>query len=224
LFGIVMKLSLLTSSLTLAIATLASRSAQAQITPVGGSDVSWNLDGSSYVIAGTGCQKNVDAFASKNGNDVAIVFTNFGVNLNDGNRALADRKSCAIRLPVDIARGVYISRMQQEFTFGVYKTAGSSVNLATMVTFYGFPVSPYSVTVPHGMPVYNEERTATREDRFVTNSPWYSGWCSPSRATHGFFQANLSVSAMRDNVHESVLSYIDGLDVKYDVRAETSHC
>jgi hypothetical protein len=58
--------------------------------------VQWDVASPQTIIAGSGCQKDVDAFASTNGNDLAVVFTRLGVDLpGGGTPALADRKNCS---------------------------------------------------------------------------------------------------------------------------------
>jgi hypothetical protein len=187
--------------------------------------VKWDL-GKQFIIAGTGCQKNVDAFAATNGNDLSIVFTNLGVNLpGDGStNQLADRKSCTIRIPASIAKGLYIGKLTQQFTYGVTKTAGSNGSVATRSTFFGYNVSPYSWSVPQGVEMDEPLMTQSREDKFLVNSPWYNGWCSPNRSLNGLYQANIAVSGQRNNWLEDLILFVDGLDLKYEVVASVYTC
>ncbi len=190
-----------------------------------GPAVKWDL-GKQFIIAGSGCQKNVDAFAAQNGNDLSIVFTNLGINLpGDGQtNQLADRKSCTIRIPASIAKGLYIGKLTQQFTYGVTKTAGSNGSVATRSTFFGYNVSPYSWSVPQGVSLDEPLLTQSREDRFLVNSPWYRGWCSPTRSIDGMYQANIAVSGQRNNWLEDLILFVDGLDLKYEVVASVYTC
>jgi len=203
------------------IATVSAGSAKAS-----GAAVKWDITGRTYVLAGTGCQRDVDAFAATNGNDLSIVFTNLGVNLpGDGSsRQLADRKTCSLRIPAEIARGYYIGRLTQQFTYGVTKTRGASASVATRSTFFGFNVSPYAWNVPNGVAMDEPLLTQRREDDFLVRSTWYSGWCSATRPPQGLYQANIAVSGTRNNAREDLIVFVDGLDLKYEVLASIFSC
>ncbi|MFO0679493.1 MAG: hypothetical protein U0169_23405 [Polyangiaceae bacterium] len=205
-----------------AVAAVSSFAGSANAAPAA---VKWDL-GSTFIIAGTGCQKDVDAFASTNGSDLAIVFTNLGVNLpGDGSsRQLADRKSCTVRVPAEIAKGLYIGKLTQQFTYGVTKTAGASGAVATRSTFFNFNVSPASWSVPQGVNLDEPLLTQTREDNFLVNSPWYQGWCNPNRSIKGLYQANIAVSGQRNNRYEDLILFVDGLDLKYEILASVYTC
>jgi hypothetical protein len=167
----------------------------------------------------------VDAFASANGNDLAIVFTNLNVNLPGGvGSALADRKSCTVRVPARIARGVYIGELTQAFTYGVTKTAGSNGSVATRSTFFGFDVSPYTWGVSQGEVLDEPLVTQQRKDRFLVNTPWYRGWCNGNRALDGFYNANIAVTGQRNNRWEDLILAVDGVDLKYEVLAAWYTC
>lgn len=216
------------SSLALGLATVASLATlsfagTANAAPPA---VTWSTSGSSFVIAGTGCQKDVDAFASTNGNDLAIVFTNLGVDLpgSGASNQLAARKTCAVRIPASIAKGLYIGQLTQQFTYGVTKTAGSNASVATMSTFFGFGVSPYAWSVPQGVDLNEPLMTQTRVDKFLVNTPWYQGWCNPNRPLQGLYQANIAVSGQRNSKWEDLIVFVDGLDLKYEVLAAVYTC
>ncbi len=203
------------------IATLSAGAAKADVAAV-----KWDVASHTYIIAGTGCQKDVDAFAATNGNDLSIVFTNLGVNLpgNGTLRQLADRKTCALRIPAEIARGYYIGRLTQQFTYGVTKTAASSASVSTMSTFFGFNVSPYTWTVPNGVAMDEPLLTQRREDDFLVRSTWYNGWCSLTRNPKGLYQANIAVTGMRNSSREDLIVFVDGLDLKYEILAQVFTC
>lgn len=193
----------------------------------GQQSVQWDVNSPSTIIAGTGCQKDVDAFASANGNDLAVVFTRLGVDLpGGGSSVLAERKNCVVRVPATIAPGIYIGRLTQRLSYGVTKTAGSTVSLATRSTFFGFGVSPHTVNLPYGSSVNQPLLTTQRIDDFAvrTTPSWYSGWCSPNRAPRGLYQANIAVSGQKSNMNEDLIAFVDGLDLKYEVQASLVRC
>jgi hypothetical protein len=189
--------------------------------------VVWDVNSPQTIIAGTGCQKDVDAFASANGNDLAVVFTRLGVDLPGGaSRTLADRKNCSVRVPAAIAPGVYIGTLTQRISYGVIKTAKSSGSLATRSSFFGFGVSPHTVNLPFGYAANQPLLTNQRVDQFYvhTQPDWVRGWCSPSRAPRGFYQANIAVQGQKSTAQEDLIMFVDGLDLKYEVGAALVRC
>jgi hypothetical protein len=207
-------------ALALGMTTSFASTANAQVAAV-----NWELN-KPYVIAGSGCVNNFDAFAAQNGNDLSIVFTNLGVNLpgNGASNQLADMKSCLVRIPASIAKGFYIGQLTQTFTYGVTKGAGSHGTVATRATFFGFPVSPFPFTVPEGLAQDDPLLTQTRVDSFTVNTPWWQGWCNPNRSLEGLYQASIAVSGQRDNSFENLILFVDGLDLKYEVVTSLFTC
>jgi hypothetical protein len=175
------------------------------------------------LIAGSGCKMNVDAWAFANGSDLTIVFTNLGIDLSDDIR-LADRKACAVRIPVTIPSGTYIDSLSQSLYYGVQKSAGTSVALAARSTFMGFPVSPFTVSLPRGLEIDDEYTSQSRDDHYGPDSSWGHGFCSTSRPTSGLYQANLAVSGMRDDAWEYAQAFIYGTDMRYELSATLSYC
>jgi hypothetical protein len=187
--------------------------------------VRWDADAA--VVAGNGCQKDIDAFVSENGNDLSVVFTQLGVDLpGGGSSVLAQRKNCAVRVPAMIAPGLYIGELTQRVSYGVTKTSRTRGSVATRSSFFGFPVSPYTVDLPYGRSMNSPLLTNDRVDRFsVRTSPsWYQGWCTRSRAPRGLYQANIAVSGQKDSAREDLIMFVDGLDLKFEVVASLTHC
>ena len=189
--------------------------------------VIWDVASPTTIIAGTGCQKDVDAFASANGNDRAVVFTRLGVDLpGGGGPILAERRNCAIRVPVTVAPGVYVGELTQRVSFGVIKTARATGQLATRSSFFGFNVSPYIVDLPYGYAVNQPLLTQQRLDKFSvqTRPDWVRGWCSQNRAPRGLYQANIVVQGSKSTARDDLVMFVDGLDLKYEVGAALVRC
>ncbi len=206
-----------------AIGTLIAGFSQAQA-----SDGSVRWDERRAILAGSGCQKDVDAFVIANGNDLSVIFTDLGFSLPGGSGAvLAARKNCVVRIPATIAKGLYIGELTQQVTYGITKTRGSRGTVASRSTFFGFPVSPYTVRVPYGTSINEPFLTNTRRDRFLvdtTRGSWWSRWCAAQRSPRGLYQANFVVSGQRDSDFEDLIMFVDGLDLKYEVRAALQFC
>jgi hypothetical protein len=189
--------------------------------------VVWDVNSPQTLIRGTGCNKDVDAFASTNGNDLAIVFTQLGVNLPaGGSPALADRKNCTVRVPATIAPGVYIGTLTQRISYGVIKTSGATGSVAVRSTFFGFNVSPHAVSLPYGTAVNNPLATTSRVDDFKvqTTPSWVSGWCTANRAPKGLYQSNLAVTGQKASGADDLIMFVDGLDLKYEVATALVKC
>lgn len=203
-------------TLTLAATTMISTYAAAD-------SVAWDADRA--VLAGNGCRKDIDAFVLANGNDLALVFTNLGVDLPGRSRLpLSARKACSARVPATISQGLYIGELTQRASYGVTKTRGSRGSLAIRSTFFNFNVSPHTVTVPYGVEINNPLLVTSRVDQFLINSPTWAGWCNARRSPRGNYQANLAVSGQRDSDQEDLIMFADGLDVKFEVIASLIHC
>jgi hypothetical protein len=187
--------------------------------------VEWDVYGT--IMGGSGCVMNYDAFVSANGNDLAIVFTRLGVDLpGGGSSILAGRSACSIRVPARIAPGIYIGKLDQRVSYGVVKTPYTRGSIATRSTFFGFPVSPYTVNLPYGISMNSPLFVQSRQDLFSvrTTPSWYYGWCSRNRAPQGLYQANIAISGQKNNRNEDLIMFVDGLDLKYEVVAGTVQC
>lgn len=177
------------------------------------------------VLAGNGCVKDVDAFVLSNGNDLALVFSNLGVDLPArSGMPLSARRSCSARIPATISAGLYIGQLTQRASYGVTKTARSEGSLAIRSTFFNYNVSPYTVTVPRNAVINSPLLTSSRVDNFTINTPGWGGWCGRNRSPRGNYQANLAVSGQRDSDREDLIMFADGLDVKFEVIASLVHC
>src|SRR4051812_49172499 len=129
-----MKIFAAFSVVSLSLATLATADDE-------GGAIRWDVTSPRVVIAGSGCQKDVDAFATENGDDLAMVFPVFGVTLPGGSSShLADRKNCAVRIPAEIGKGYYIGRLTQRVSYGVTKSKNATGSVATRSSFFGFNV------------------------------------------------------------------------------------
>ena len=191
----------------------------------GAQSVEWDVYRT--IMGGSGCLKDVDAFVSANGNDLAIVFTRLGVDLPGGGSAvLAGRSACSVRVPARIAPGVYIGELDQRVSYGVVKTPYTRGSVAPRSTFFGFSVSPYTVDLPYGISMNSPLFVQSRHDFFSvrTTPSWYYGWCSRNRAPQGLYQANIAVSGQKYNRYEDLIMFVDGLDLKYEVVAGPVQC
>jgi hypothetical protein len=186
--------------------------------------VQWDAD--SAVLAGNGCQKDVDAFVIENGNDLAIVFSSLGVDLpGNQSRTLAGRKTCLARVKATVAQGRYIAKLTQRLSFGVTKTARTRGSIAVNSTFFGFRVPIHTVDVPYGQSINNPLMQRDRQDYFSVNTTrsWYDSWCR-ARSPQGLYSAQLAVSGQKDNAAEDLIMFADGLDLRFELVAGLQTC
>jgi hypothetical protein len=214
-------------SLALAVvANLAPLGALAADAPVSPSDgapytMQWDVYSPSAIIAGTGCQKNVDAFGWTNGNDLAVVFTNLRPNLYESSAALVDRKSCTLRIPGELAKGFYPSQITQRFTYGVTKTPPAEQEVIALAsTLFGFSIPPFTFVVPPATDSPLGERT----DTFTPDSAWTAKWCAPNRSLAGYYQANVADTVRRSSRDDGNWLYGEGLDTKLEALVTLAAC
>jgi hypothetical protein len=206
------------SGAVVATALLLAPGARAQIAPA----VVWNVDGA--MLLGSGCSMRDTAILAA-GNDLSFVFSNLGVSLPGGSSGLlSDRRNCAVRVPTQIAKGIYIGQLTQMLTYGITKTAMAEGSASTRSTFFGFDVSPYTVTFSEGSVFNVAQQVSTRQDNFPVNAPWQQGWCSPYRPLEGLYAANVAVAGRRDSNMEDLIMFVDGLDLKFDVVVAVYTC
>ncbi len=185
--------------------------------------VTWDVDRA--IIAGSGCMKDVSAFAIQNGDELSILFTSLGVDLPAGSHLPnAQRKSCAIRVPTQIEGGLYVSELIQEISYGVTKSSRSRGALATVSSFFGMNVGVHQINLPYGTALNEPLIQSRREDHFLVDSTWHDGFCRQQRPLNGLYSANMAVSGQRSSDREDLIMFIDGLDLKYDVMASISPC
>jgi hypothetical protein len=179
------------------------------------------LDTTHAILAGTGCANNVDAFMAANGSDLSLVFTKLGVDLEGDGPQRADMKSCILRVPTMLPKGVYISAMHQQLGVNVSKTAGGSAGFSMVLSLFGFPVAPTSVSAPAGD--VDQLLLANADDEFEVNTPWWQGWCNPGRMTNGLLQASITVHGQRRSAADTVIAFVD-TDAHYDMSFDVATC
>jgi hypothetical protein len=186
--------------------------------------VVWDVNDT--ILGGTGCSvADGDTLVLASGNDLSIIFSNLGVNLPGGSSdALSARSNCAVRVPTEIAKGIYVGELTQTLTYGITKTAASNGSVSTMSTFFGFDVSPYTISFPQGTTYNIAEQIESRQDTFTVNAPWQQGWCSPYRSLSGLYGANMAVSGTRATANDDLIMFVDGLDLQYDVLVALYTC
>lgn len=180
-------------------------------------DITWNVNNA--LALGTGCSsiRGDTAFIS-NGNDLSILFSNFGVNMqpNDG-QGVSATVNCAVRVAATLHKGFYLSNLQQTITYGVNKSANTSGRITALDSFFGAPVSSFTVNIPFG-PMNRPAVTQTKNNALLMVSACGGGDLA------GLFKSNLAVGVVRASVHEDLILGTEGLDIRYDITAPFLVC
>jgi hypothetical protein len=182
---------------------VAPRTASAQ-------DVVWGVG--SALALGTGCSSSAgDTQFIAFGNDVAVLFSRFGVELPAGgfSPVLSQLKNCNVRIPATIKSGVMLSQLTQRITFGVNKSGNSSGKITSTAQFFGLPVAQFSVNVPFGA-INEPALTQLKTTPFIVAS-------ACNNTAFGLYKTDMAVSGNRSSSGESLLLAMQGLDLRYDV-------
>jgi hypothetical protein len=186
-------------------------------------EVDWNFNGRA-VAAGTACKSmgdDADTFFITAGNEISVVFSRLGINLGDEYAPTAERHTCNIRIPVRIAKGHYIGRLEQTLLYGVTKSARSSAEISARATFFNKPAAFISRTFPRGVAMDEALQTATSSQDYQVFAP---SWCVMSTGLNGMYSANLAIAGQRDNPYENLVVQVDGADIKFQAVAGWYRC
>lgn len=186
-------------------------------------EVQWNFNNGA-IAAGTACKSmgaDADTFFISSGNEVSVVFSRLGINLGDEYAPTAERHTCNVRIPVRIAKGMYIGKLDQTLLYGVTKSQGSSAEISARATFFNKPAAFVSRTFPRGFAMDEALQTMTASQDYQVNAP---SWCTFSTGMSGLYAVNLAVAGQRDNPYENLVVQIDGADIKFQAVAGWYRC
>lgn len=175
--------------------------------------VIWDTGGA--VAFGSGCRSvgpNPNTVFVSFGNDAAVLFSAFGVNLPAGsaNMALAELKNCEIRIPATLREGFYFSELIQTITYGVNKSANSSGKITTNSSFFNLPVASFTVNVPLGA-INNPAVTESQTNPFLVTAA-----CGGAPLS-GLFRSGMAVSGSRSSPGQTLILAAQGLDLRYQI-------
>lgn len=191
------------------------------------SNIRYELD--ELVALGNGCRTEQgdvgDTRATLRGSVLVALFQNLQVSLGGGSSELADRAACSVRIPVSLARGVYISRLEGTLTTSVHKEAGATGALSFAVAY--FSTSPLTATA-------NFERGEVRHGEFKLTKvfaagdadleKWKEALCG-ARDSEGLFALNIGLTAGRNNAGDAVTIDARGSSGgSFELVAQTASC
>lgn len=169
-------------------------------------DIIWHVDMARAL--GSGCSSTAgDTEFIAFGNDVAVLFSAFGLNLPAPNNGL---KNCSVRIPVTIREGFYAADLIQTLTFGYNKSFGASGSITTLASFFNRPVASFNVPIPVGFPLMNPADVRTRSTPIVVFDT-----CAGSLS--GLYRSDLAVAASTGGGNGFINLATQGLDIRYQI-------
>jgi len=155
------------------------------------------------VVAGSGCpQGSTDIYLDDFG-DLNIDYHSLAIQLGGNTSALAQRKACVVRIPVHIPHGYYMKTTEQQLIYGVRKSSGSSLKIASRAAVSGDKVTPLTVDMPLGS-VIAEQSKIDYQPGELNEAQQIRKYCESERSEDTIFQINVAVSAQRSSVRETV--------------------
>lgn len=167
-------------------------------------DVIWNYNGQA-IATGTGCDPT-NAMVLTAGNEVTVVLTEISVNLGDEFAPNSARINCTVRIPVKIARGLYIGEVKHVIRYGITKSRNASGSFSARLAYLDAP----ALSFEDRFPVYQRmdepiiERVLSGDFRAMREK-----WCGRSTDTAGAVNLTLRLNASRSTTSEHIV--IDGM-------------
>jgi hypothetical protein len=192
-------------------------------TAASAAEVAWNHNGQAVAI-GSACKSmgnDADTFFVTAGNDISVVFSRMGVNLGDEYAPTAERHTCNIRIPVRVAKGMYIGQLTQTLLYGVTKSARSSGEISARATFFNLPAANIRQVFPRGRAMDTALQAATSVQDYQVNAP---SWCAFSTGMNGMYAINIAAAGQRDSTSDNLVLQVDGADIKFQATAGFYRC
>jgi hypothetical protein len=186
--------------------------------------VDWNIDGQA-LATGTGCRShgdNPDTFFISAGNDFSVVMDRLGMDLSGTTAPLAERLNCAIRVPVSLPKGFFVSRMGHLLTFSVDKSAQTIGSIALRTSLFSTLTGHDELSLTRGD---SHQSTLAILRARATPTADTEKFCEANEATTGIFSANIAMSGQRQSVDEVLrMVPIDGQTLRLSQGVEIEPC
>jgi hypothetical protein len=150
------------------------------------------------ILGGNGCSTEGSTIEVNEFGDLEIHYDAMMMAFSPQSTLMADRRSCAVRIPVSIPRGFYVRSIEQRLAYAVAKSADTQASLATRLSLAGLTLSPYIVTLPYGEEFYSDVALDTRRDDVGTDAHMRAQ-CRSDRSEETMLQLNTAISGQRDN-------------------------
>lgn len=185
-------------------------------------DLAWNFNGQAG-FTGELCDPAGDSLESSflaAGDEVALVLPSGGVVLDSGSDQLSARGTCAIRVPLKVAAGRYISALDASMGYILNKTSGTKASVSFRAAWAAFEASDKTESFDVGERVSKKKMLlSVRNDLSKSKAEQCAG------AQEGILKFNLAVNLTRSSESEKVwFAPIDGEDFVLDVSPRVASC
>lgn len=156
------------------------------------------------------CENFVTTFTVASGNDLSVIFSDFGIDLPAGglNKVLTARARCSVQVPVQVPLGYYIGEVRETLSYGATKTAGATGTIQVKSTFFNYSIPPYKVEFPYGSSGLEPLQTVVNIYKFPEKK-----WCSSKHKLKDVYETKLSISGQRRSYFEDLIIQVQSLDV-----------
>ncbi len=203
---------ILTGTLALvALSLLSARPAVAQEGPI-----FWDAD--SAFATGNGCDRQNTVFISA-GNEIAVVFSNMGVDLVDRGGPNAAQRKCFIRVPVEVDPNVVVGSLTQQIGYGYAKTTGTRGEIRTRSKFFDLNARSFEIAVTEAQ----AGALAYTMDEVTESFGQRVKWCD-GRGKKTTLMVDFLVNGKRSNRDDSISFRIYGEDLLYNALIEWARC
>lgn len=177
------------------------------------------------IYAGNGCPQGSTSISVDELGDLYIDHTALAILLpaNGENQALAARRTCLVRVPVTVPKGLYVKSIQQSLSYAVGKSANADIQIASRAAFSSDSVHPFIISLPVGDEVYSDHSIDTRLD-YLDSAKQRAKYCSDERPEQMIFQAQIAISGQRESVMDDLLAAAYGSHFGEGIEVELASC
>jgi hypothetical protein len=183
--------------------------------------IEWDASGA--IAHGSACTSRgpfPDTYFIAAGEDIAVIFSNMGIDLTPADAVNTAVHSCLIRIPIRVDDQVFLGELTQKVHWGYSKDYGTEGEIYANGTFFGRRTTPIRAYVGPG--VQGIQSWITEEAHDLRNH--WSGLFCRNRTLNGLLQVNLAVSARRNSASRDISVRIHGEDIRYEALAQWVHC
>jgi len=164
-----------------------------------------------FIAGGTSCN-SMNVGVIENGNNLSVLFDEFGVNMaaGDSSGGLSVRKTCNFRITLTPPRGYYLASFRQLYNGGLIKSRRSSAQLNIRYNIGSIQGNPLPIVWGSNREVRPEDSSSLFSREYVNNLLVAS--CGGST----IYGINMQFSATRPNAwSEHLVGGLDSIDASF---------
>lgn len=161
-----------------------------------------------FIAGGTACNNN-NVSVIENGNNLSVLFDNFGVNMpqQDFGDGLSARKTCTFRISMTPPKGFYLAGFDQVYSGGLIKSRNSSAQLNIRYNIGSVVGQPLPIVWRNGTTIRPEDPSSLFQKSYHNDLLIVA--CGGST----IYGLNMSMTATRSNdFSEHVVGGLDSVD------------